>query len=363
MTSETERFTVQIESGLYAGVAETMPPGRYMVGSGIEADIVLVEDGLASLHFAVDTLGPSLRVEALADGVVIEGVATLGAGENRTVALPIEIRIGALRLLWRAAGGGSVAGEAARRFSFRAPALGGVLARHVWAVAAVLIGGGVFLATNPVADASVGDLRGAAPTTSAPTTASLAAPPAIAAPSTNAAASVPSPEPTAPARPLPTLPTKIELKSPPGAAGTRQGAGAQPAKPGRNAGEAAAEALRAEIEKAGLLNVAVSPGVGVVTATGTVEPGATGRWQGVQQRFDERFGGEVTLVNGVGVKADKLPMSLAIEAVWRGQHPHLIIRGQKYGEGALLEGGWAIQRIEAERVLLQRDGRLVAVKY
>ena len=107
----------------------------------------------------------------------------------------------------------------------------------------------------------------------------------------------------------------------------------------------------------------VEAGPGVVTAAGTVEPGATARWQSIQQWFDERFAGEITLVNGVDVKAEKMPVSLGIEAVWRGEPSHLIIRGQKYLEGAVLDGGWTIHRIEAERVILQRDGRLVAVRY
>jgi hypothetical protein len=54
---------------------------------------------------------------------------------------------------------------------------------------------------------------------------------------------------------------------------------------------------------------------------------------------------------------------LSIEGVWRGQHPHLLIRGQKYLEGAMVDGGWAIERIEAEKVLLRREGKLVAVRY
>lgn len=355
MTSESDRFTVEIESGLYAGVAETLPAGRYTIGSSIEADIVLVEDGLAPHHLAVDTLGPAMRVEALADGVVIEGVATLRSGEARTMTLPMAIRIGAMRLTWRGAGGKSKKSRMQRPSVL---AMGGFLSHHVWAVAAILIGGGLLFVPNPVADASVGSRHESVAQQPGPASLAAASAPAGAA-AASWANTVTSPTPERATAPSPQLPTRIELKRTPDTAPARQSG----ARPARNGGEVAAEALRVEIEKAGFLNVTVAPGAGVVTATGTVEPTATSRWQGVQQWFDERFGGEVTLVNGVTVKADKLPVSLAIEAVWRGQHPHLIIRGQKYLEGALIEGGWAIQRIETERVLLQREGRLVAVKY
>ena len=128
---------------------------------------------------------------------------------------------------------------------------------------------------------------------------------------------------------------------------------------------AAAEAMRAEVERMGILNVQVEPGVGIVAATGTIDPKAAAQWlldisaTGCKLRFE----GDITLVNGVSVRAEKVPVSLSIEGVWRGDHPHLLIRGQKYLEGAMLDGGWAIERIEAEKVLLRREGKLVAVRY
>jgi len=127
--------------------------------------------------------------------------------------------------------------------------------------------------------------------------------------------------------------------------------------------KAAADAMRAEIERMGILNVMVEPGTGIVAATGTIDPKAAAQWQTVQRWFDERFEGDITLVNGVTVKTEKVPVSLSIEGVWRGTHPHLLIRGQKYLEGAMLDGGWAIERIEPEKVLLRREGKLVAVRY
>jgi type III secretion protein D len=133
--------------------------------------------------------------------------------------------------------------------------------------------------------------------------------------------------------------------------------------PGSDAVKAAADAMRAEVERMGILNVLVEPGVGIVAATGTIDPKAAAQWQTVQRWFDERFEGDITLVNGVSVRAEKVPLSLSIEGVWRGAHPHLLIRGQKYLEGAMLDGGWAIERIEAEKVLLRREGKLVAVRY
>ncbi|WFU14798.1 hypothetical protein [Bradyrhizobium sp. CB3481] len=126
---------------------------------------------------------------------------------------------------------------------------------------------------------------------------------------------------------------------------------------------AAAELLQEELNKAGILTIKISPGPGVVSAEGTVTPALVSRWQEVQQWFDQHTKGSLTLVNGVIVKEDKLPSSIAVQAVWRGADPYLLIGGQKYFVGALLNDGWTVDRIEARRVLLSRNGRLAALPY
>lgn len=308
-------YVLAIEAGLYAGTSQSLPAGTYVIGGGVEADMVFMGEGLAPRHVLVAIDGGEARVEALADGVVLAGYGPLEAGHAVAVALPFELSIAGLLLSWTRttsepdtnAGGPRGLGRLSSHLVRSAVGISLV------AVAVALI------ASNPVADASV-------------PTGGLA-----------------------------------EIRKPAGAMTAAGAAGseftAQLTAPPAGMMKDAAEALRAEVEKAGLLNVAVDASGGVVTAQGTVEPNAAGRWQSVQQWFDERFRGEVTLINGVAVKAEKVPSSLGIEAVWRGQQSHLVIRGQKFLEGAVLDDGWTIHRIEAERVVLKRDGRLVAVRY
>jgi type III secretion protein D len=133
--------------------------------------------------------------------------------------------------------------------------------------------------------------------------------------------------------------------------------------PAKGAIETAAAALTQQVSEAGLLNVHVGAGAGAVAATGTIEPAMAGRWQAIQKDFDERFGGEVTLVNSVAAKAERLPASLGIEGVWRGPQPYIVMRGQRYLVGAVVDGGWAIRGIERDRVMLEREGRLVAMRF
>lgn len=125
----------------------------------------------------------------------------------------------------------------------------------------------------------------------------------------------------------------------------------------------AAELLKQELDKAGLFDIRVGPGPGFVSAEGTVTPATVAKWQELQQWFDRRTNGELTLVNGVLVKEDKQPSAIALEAVWRGVQPYLLIGGQKYFAGALLADGWSVNRIEEGRVLLSRNGRFAVIPY
>ncbi|PJI54820.1 hypothetical protein CTI14_11030 [Methylobacterium radiotolerans] len=126
---------------------------------------------------------------------------------------------------------------------------------------------------------------------------------------------------------------------------------------------AAASDLQRQAQEGGLLNVRVEARGGAVTATGFVEPALLTRWETLQQGFDERFLGEITLVNSVAVKAEKLPASLGIEGVWRGSQPYIVLRGQRYFLGAVVDGGWTIRAIEHDRVMIEREGRLVAMRF
>lgn len=125
----------------------------------------------------------------------------------------------------------------------------------------------------------------------------------------------------------------------------------------------AAELLKQEFDKAGLFDVRVGSGPGFVSAEGTITPATAAKWRELQQWFDRRTSGELTLVNGVLIKQDKQPSAIALEAVWRGVQPYLLIGGQKYFVGALMADGWSVSRIEEGRVLLSRNGRFAVIPY
>ncbi|MGQ4274894.1 SctD/MshK family protein [Terrihabitans sp. B22-R8] len=301
---EPAGYQFAVVSGLYSGLSNEAPSGTSLIGSGPDADLVFVEQDLAPHHVRTTLSGRSLTIEALAPGVVADG-EEIAPGSQRECPLPVRLDIGRMAMVWSCDIPLEIV-PAQPQPSRSTPYLigGGVLA-------VALLGGIAVLSWNAGADASAGMTTG-----STPLTASLAPAPKL------------------------TVAQKDD-------------------------GETAALAaqLQEEIDRTGLLNVKIAPGAGIVTATGTISPGAVPDWQKVQQWFDHRTNGSLTLVNGVSVREETVPSSIAVEAVWQGSEPHLLMRGQKYFVGAMLDDGWTIHKIEADRVLLSREGRLAAVRF
>lgn len=329
-------YRLEILSGLYAGVTQDVGEGRLVLGSGSEADLLLMEADFAPVHAAFVLQERTIRVEGLAAGVAVAGVGPVPAGAARTVPLPATVEIGGVALAWHLAGSSLPDCRTERRLGtlrrlLARPAVPGIAAAGLLAATVLLT------LANPIAGAaSLIDGAGKAAQTHIQTV----------------AATPPTSPPVAPA---PAAPSPVPAKA------TPAGPALAPQKPA--AVEAAAKALRDEIQGAGLLNVQVKASGGAVSATGTIEPASAGRWEGLQKAFDERFAGDVTLVNSVAVKAEKLPASLGIEGVWRGAQPYIVVRGQRYLAGAVVDGGWTIRGIEHDRVMLERDGRLVAMRF
>jgi hypothetical protein len=326
MSLPSNCLTMSIESGLYAGSSHEFAPGRYTIGSSVDADIVLMEADVEPLDALIDATGPEIQVEAMAGRISVGAQKHLATGARQVVAMPLRMNIGVVQLHFSRANDLDPQSQGGPFGPSRSRLVMGVGLVSIVSIALMMHS----LADVPISQttgAFHGDVR------------------QVLLASTANVPDIPSTEGARDAVPR-----------------EREG-GANVPDLASGKVKAAADAMRAEVERMGILNVLIEPGVGIVAATGTIDPKAAAQWQTVQRWFDERFEGDITLVNGVSIKTEKVPVSLSIEGVWRGDHPHLLIRGQKYLEGAMLDGGWAIERIEAEKVLLRREGKLVAVRY
>jgi len=358
MTDGPKSCRMRIASGLHAGVEQVLAEGEYTFGSGTAADFVLADDGLQSLHFKVHLCAHSARIEALAEPCTVDGVGSLEVGESCDRQLPVAIAVGACRV--------DFAGLGAKQPGTPGPAsLFGAVQRHPVLSLGALAAMGVLssLAAQISASERPALLQPGAGVAAASSSTSDGPPSGRGLPPSRVAA-LPNPQVAAPRGAQAVGPPGNRTSAPPSATAPERDApaGVREKSVHSQIASEAAKAFKRDIEKAGLLNIALEPGSGVVTASGTVQPDAAGQWLALQQQFDERYMGEITLINGVTPKAEKLP-ALDIQAVWRGANPHLVIRGQRYSVGAVLDNGWTVKRIEPDRILLERQGRQVAVQY
>ncbi|WP_026616006.1 SctD/MshK family protein [Ensifer aridi] len=287
----------KVLSGLYCELTGTTALQTSLIGSGLDADIIFVEQGLAPHHFRITLLDRSIEVEALAAGLSMEGNRNIAAGERVVAPLPVVIHAGAMSILW------SVPDAA--------PAgLIGIPRLSISVLALVLLG-----------SLGIGLLS------------------AIFSYYGNAV-----------------------VMSPHLSDGERE-----PKLPDNRTDDqtavTAAKDLQQEVDRVGLPNIKISSAKGVVTAEGTVTSASAISWHKVQQWFDHRTKGALALLNRVVIEDEKAPSAIAVEAVWRGPLPYLVINGEKYFVGALLDDGWMVERIEDGRVMLSRNGRLAALPY
>lgn len=102
------RYQFSVESGLHAGVADTLAAGTYRIGRGAEADIMLADGGLALVHGSIEVKDGALRVAAMDAPVMIgpvetgrsgrSEIITLAPGTDREMSLPAIITLGETQL-------------------------------------------------------------------------------------------------------------------------------------------------------------------------------------------------------------------------------------------------------------------------
>lgn len=137
------------------------------------------------------------------------------------------------------------------------------------------------------------------------------------------------------------------------------------AAPAADATAQAAQALESRLAGVGLGKVVQLDVSGSsLMARGTIDPSRSADWLAVETWYDEAFAGRTPLIRQVAVAGTPAGPALAISGVWAGTNPHIVARnGEKFGVGAIIDGGWKILQIEAGRILLERDGRTLALTY
>jgi hypothetical protein len=140
-------------------------------------------------------------------------------------------------------------------------------------------------------------------------------------------------------------------------------AAAPPAVAPAPSAEAARAAFADALHGAGIgeaVHLTSTPGT--VVAEGALDPAQMPRWTDAQMWFDQHYKGALALIDHVRPATAANDPHPRFRAVSLGAIPYVIGEsGDRYTEGAVLDGGWTISAIKPDQVLLTREGRTVAV--
>ena len=324
-------------SGFHAGARCALPLGACSIGSDGADAVVLGDPGVMPGHATLHVQAGSVTVRAAADAA-LDG-ADLPPGETFAAPLPFELALAGVVLRCEPA-----ETEAAREAPAASPprSLRATLApvlRPRWrfpVLACTLAALGLPLGVMPVAS----DTAKAGP----PTAAAFAPLPPL--------APVPAP-----------FEAPVHQRASPGPAAAPKAPGASNLKPSGLA--AALQDLQAELSARSLAGIQLSASGGLITARGRLDLGSEPDWRLVQQWFDRRggrYGREATLVDEVRFAA--VPAAaVAVDAVWTGRNANVVIKGQRYFEGATLPSGFRLERIAPGELVVEREGQRQALKF
>lgn len=295
--------TLEIVSGLHNGVTLPLEQGAYRIGSNAEADIVLRDAGVAKEHGVLRVERSGLRIEAVGGDIAIEGRELLTSGRGCRMSLPLEVSFGKARL--RVSDPRHTAGRRGVPLAKTLVVVGG-LGACVFA-ASVVAGALPGSLMEGLQKASVVDAPRSKPTPDA----------------TGLVAKTPEPQPAS-----------------------------------------AVDELSSRLESAGLRTLKLLPASDRITVAGTIAREQTEAWSGIQQWFDKAHSGKLMLVSNVVVGEAKVMPTLTLQAIWFGDRPYMITAdGAKYYEGAFLDNGWTVKKIEEDRVTLVKGNESFALTY
>ncbi len=312
---------LHVSSGIHAGTSVVLAEKTAIVGGDNEADIVLLDAGIAAQHVRIEQKEALLVIQALAAGVSVNGEA-LAVDTICDAYFPAMLDIGPVSI--RIVGPPPPTPAVLHTFNTVAPkTFKRPLVSHAFVVlmalaGAALIGyplGGWLLgydqvqtATGPQFSfkAAESSLNDALPFSAAPP-ASPVSSPAI--------------------------------------------------KP-----EKAAEIIRNSIAAASLATLVVTVVEGHIEVNGVLTPEEQKKWQIVQKGFDEKYTGQILLIDDVSIAAVPPAPRLGFEAVSLGKDPYVVVAGRRHKMGSVIDG-WEITAIERNRITIRRGTQSVSLVF
>lgn len=96
---ESDRiFAVSVLEGSHAGAILALPAGKYRFGRSHDADVVLTDEGLAPLHFAIDLAKHGASVASMGGAVTLDGCGAASSKSSARLHFPFEVALDGVRL-------------------------------------------------------------------------------------------------------------------------------------------------------------------------------------------------------------------------------------------------------------------------
>lgn len=300
-------FRLSVAAGLHAGATTELTDSRYVIGSDIDADIILMDHGVEAQHVLIRRAGKQVDVEAIGGDVQV-GRRQVRKGRGFRSSMPVGLAVGDARILIEAQS------EPMRRAPFKRFA-------PIAATALCLCVAVTALAMN--------------------------------APLANRVEAIDAE--TSPGQGFQTAAVGGGAS---GLAGFLRGQDNRPEV------SLAAETLAAQLREVGLDGIPLDVEKNRIIASGSIAKEDSETWANAQAWFDQTFGDRIVLTSNVDVRGSDAPPRLSLQAVWYGPQPYILASdGARYHEGAYIEDGWAIRKIGENALLLSKDGATIALKY
>jgi hypothetical protein len=314
------RLRLEIVTGAHHGAVVTLEPGEYRIGSSPDADIVLSDDGVVAEHAAVHVGPDGVRVDAIGADVSV-GDEPLPHSRGCRLRLPANFSVGAARI------------ELVDLTERNAAQRTGLTLKSSALLAAAVACVGVIIVITTI-------------------TARQFSSRVTAGPAQSQAAAARTPAPREPVIVATAAPAAAGVAVPPSAA------------PSTGAVEEALAALRGRLAAADIKSIDITAEDGRLVARGTLSGHETADWPAIQQWFDKTYGSTILLSARIMPGAVPNLPSLQIQAVWYGERPYVMLAdGEHYFKGAVLDNGWSIRDILADRLVLAKDGNTVTLTY
>ncbi len=324
--AQATKLQFEVVAGIHRGVALMLDKTDYRIGCSPRTDIVLSDPGIAPEHAVLRVEGATACIDATG-GEISVGQKLIPLAHGCRVLLPAEVALGEARLyLSRPATAGFPVHGAGPLLN----AAGRLLADKPIATASTLICSAFVVTAVALGLPQTAQMNGAQAETEAAGARSIAADRNI------AVATV----------------TAVHERS----SNTQSVSDTQSVS-------TAARDLSAHLDAAKIYTLRVSVIDGRLAVSGKLTKQQTRDWTAIQQWFDKTYGSRIVLTADVSDDSSVMP-TLQLQAIWYGDHPYIITaEGARYYKGAVLDNGWIIREITADRLLLARDGETVALTY